>query len=87
MTKLINYYYNYFLNNNNRYLLLKSCVCLSICEGLYKKFMADGLPPIESLDEVERELYLEKATDCYEDFFKIESATKAAYVLNLITAI
>ena len=89
-TPLIAYYCSYFLDegNLNKYLLLKSGVCLKILNGLYNQFMAAGdVPQIESIDQ-ELKLRLWEQAKKHQMFpDKRKEAMIAAYVLTLITSI
>lgn len=87
MTQLIKYYYDYFIDENkNGYLLLSSAVCISICNGMYKKFMKDGIMPIELISKEQKERLWEQAKIYYGDREQRILAMKAGYVLELITS-
>jgi len=86
MQLLINYYYNYFMDDTkDGYNLLCSSVCLIILNGLYNRFVMDSIKPIEILDEEQKKRYLEQAKRFYTDKDKRIKAMKAAYTLESIT--
>lgn len=86
MQPLIQYYYNYFIDEkNDGYRLLISSVCLKICCGLYEKFVMDSIKPIEMLDEETKQKYWDKAKEYYAGETKRIEAMKTIYVLHSIT--
>mgnify|MGYP001135315266 CR=1 FL=1 len=87
MTLLIQYYYNYFLDESkDGYKLLCSSVCLKLMNELYKKFMKEGIDSIESLPKEKKEKFWEHSGKYYQDKEKRIEAVKTAYVLQLITS-
>jgi len=91
--KLILYYASYFteLNEQNKdgYLLLTSTVAIMLLHELYNKFMKDGIEPIESLSKEQKEKFWIAAKKyCTEENKNKDriKASKAAYVLSLITS-
>lgn len=86
MTKLIQYYYDYFTEpKNDGYNLLVSSVALKILNGLYDKFVMDSIKPIEMISEEEKQKYWNQALRFYAGETKRIEAMKAAYVLVSIT--
>lgn len=86
MNPIIQYYYNYFIDEkNDGFNLLCSSVCLLILNGLYNRFVMDSIKPIEMLDEEQKKRYWEQAKRFYSDKEKRIEAMKAAYTLESIT--
>jgi hypothetical protein len=86
MQPLIQYYYDYFINEkNDGYSLLVSSVCLKICGGLYDRFIMDSIKPIEMITDTEKRIYWEQAKRFYSDETTRVKAMKACYVLVSIT--
>lgn len=87
MTPLIQYYYDYFTNEkNDGYRLLCSSVCVNMLNGLYLCFMKDGIEPLENLPQERKEKLWSHAIKYYPEKEKRIRASKAGYVLELITA-
>lgn len=86
MEKLIQFFYDYFINEkNDGYLLLCSSVCLKICNGLYDKFILDSIKPIEMIDEDLKKKYWEQAIRFYQHKPTRIKAMITAYTLEQIT--
>ena len=86
MQPLIQYYYDYFINEkNDGYRLLVSSVCLKVLNGLYDRFIMDSIKPIEMLDESLKLKYWEQAKKFYTGQQQQIRAMKAAYTLESIT--
>lgn len=86
MTALIQYFYNYFIDEkNDGFLLLNGSVCLKVMNGLYDKFVLDSIKPIEMLDEEQKQKYFTQSKRFYTERPKQIEAMKAAYILESIT--
>lgn len=87
MSPLIRYYYDYFMDeNNDGYRLLCSSVCVNMLNGIYLCFMKEGIEPLESLSQEKKEMFWEQAIKYYPDTERRIRASKAAYILTLITS-
>ncbi len=67
------------------YLLIKFAVPLSILSGLYERLKSIDVPPIETLPIEEKERYWGIAKKYYQSESEAIKASKAAYILSLIT--
>lgn len=86
MNNLIQYYYNYFIDEkNDGYLLLVSSVCIKLLCGLYDKFVMDSIKPIEIIEKPLQLKYWEQAKRFYPDEPTRIKAMRAAYILTCIT--
>lgn len=85
--ELIQYYYDYFTSGkNDGWRLIGSSVCVTILSELYKKFMDNKeAEPIENLLIEQKKKYWDIAGRFYSETALRVKATKAAYVLELIT--
>lgn len=84
---IISYYYNYFTNDDNdKFILLKSSVCLIVCNGLYNKFIKEGIPTLESLPLDKKTEYWKYACMYQPSTQKRIEASRTLYVLHLISA-
>ena len=72
-------------DNKDAYLMIKSNVVLNIFYKLYNKLTLLDVPPIESLTSEEKTKYWDIAKRYYSDKDKAIKASKAAYILTLIT--
>lgn len=87
MIHVIEFFHKYFSDeNNDGYRLLNSSVCLTICEGLYTRFLKDGIEPIEELPEERKRKLYNESIKYYSSKEQIVKASKTAYVLQLITS-
>lgn len=87
MTKLIEYYYNYFLGEkNNGFLLLCSGVCISIMSSMYNKWVNNlEIQGIELLPEEQKLKFWNLACKYQTESDKRIMASQAAYALELMT--
>ena len=67
------------------YLIIKFVVPLSILSGLYERLKSIDVPPIETLTVEEKKKYWEIAKKYYESEQEAIKASKASYMLSLIT--
>jgi hypothetical protein len=81
-------YAEYFFKNGEEkgYALIQYKSVVMILCSLYRFFMLDSIPSIESLPEVDKYKYFAFGKKYYYTRNKIIEASKAAYVLSLITA-
>lgn len=87
MSPLIQYYYSYFMDeNNDGYRLLCSSVCVNMLNGIYLCFIKEGIEPLESLPQEKKQMFWEQAIKYYPDTERRMRASRAAYVLTLITS-
>ena len=88
MMPLIQYYVDYFNDeNNNGFLLLKSSVCLNVLSYLHSKFIRDNeAVELKDLPQDKKEKYWELAKQYYSETDKRTQASKTCYVLELITS-
>ena len=69
------------------YDLIKMSVPLTLMNDLYFKFMKDGgIEPIENLPKEKKQFYFDQSCKYYEFTEQRIKASKAAYVLDLITS-
>jgi len=59
---------------------------IKVLNELYDKFMKDGIPPIENLTPEEKTKYWNVAKKYHTDQVTAIKASKAAYILSLITS-
>lgn len=90
---LILYYADTFNKTNEEgkdgYFVLCSTVCIMILSELYRNFIRDGIPTLESLPKEQKEKFWIKAKIyCTEENKNKDriKASQAAYVLTLITS-
>lgn len=88
MTNLIQYYYDYFLNEkNDGYFLLKSSIALKVLFWKYGRCIEDGSAVLfVNLPQDKKEKYIEQAKRFYSEPEQVHTASKVAYMLNLITS-
>lgn len=67
------------------YLIIKFSVPLSILSGLYERLSKVDVPPIETLPIDEKKKYWSIAKQFYESESQAIIASKAAYMISLIT--
>jgi len=84
------YYANKFIElqeqGKDGYLLLSSTVCVQLLSDLYKNFLKDGVIPIESITQDKKEKYWQLAKKYWQTELEAIKASKAAYVLALISS-
>jgi hypothetical protein len=87
--KLVIFFAEYFLKlkseGKDEWLIIKSTVACGVLNETYRKFIFDGIPPIEKLTQEKKLFYYTLVCKYYEDTEQIIKASKAAYVLELIT--
>ena len=66
--------------------VLKTHVSLSVLNALYDTFIKDGIPELGTLPEITKQKYWETGCRYFEDMGDRIKASKAVYVLQLITA-
>lgn len=66
--------------------VLKTNVGISVLNSLYLKFMIDGITPMEKIPQEKKEKYWSNACKFYEEIGDRLKASKANYVLELITS-
>lgn len=66
--------------------IVNCSVPVKLLNELYDKFMLDGIPSIENLSTEEKTKYWDIAKKYHEDQETAIKASKAAYVLSLITS-
>ena len=66
--------------------VLKTHVSLSVLNALYDGFIKDGIPELGTLPEVIKQKYWEVGCKYFEEMGDRIKASKAVYVLSLITA-
>lgn len=86
--ELIQLYYDYFTNpKNDGWRLLGSSVCIIVLLELYKKFLdKKEIVSIEELPTDKKQIYWDMAGRFYQNPTYRIKASKAAYVLELITS-
>lgn len=86
--KLLEYYYHFFIDNENRTLLIKSYVCIEVMEGRYNHWLKlNEITPIEDLPGDKKQKYWDVAIMYHEGKEKRISAAKAYYALELMTGL
>lgn len=68
------------------YFIIDGRVAMQLLNELYNQFMRDGIEPIESLPEERKKKYWMIAKKYYQEKEHAIMASKAAYVLDLITS-
>ncbi len=66
--------------------VLKSYVSLSVLNALYDVFMKDGIPELGTLPQETKQKYFDIGCKYFEEMGDRIRASKAVYVLQLITA-
>ena len=86
--ELIQLYYDYFTNpKNDGWRLIGSSVCVVVLSELYKKFLDKGeIISIEELPEDKKKMFWDISGRFYETKEQRVRASKASYVLSLITS-
>ena len=79
-------FYNLEEKGGDGYLILKFSVPMHQLYLLYQKLEVSEIPPIETIDETLKLKYWNIAKTFYEDESTAVKASKAAYVLALITS-
>lgn len=82
-------YVEYFNENGEEKtfdFVLKTNVALSVLGSLYSNFMKDGVTPMENISKEKKEKYWLTACKYYEELPERLKASKAVYVLELITS-
>jgi len=74
------------LDNGSEWVIIKSSVCVKLLNELYYKFLKDEITPIEQLQEDKKWHYYNIACKFYNTKEQRVKASKAAYVLSLITS-
>ena len=84
---LIDFYLKYFQDSSHdRYLLLKSSVCLSVCNMLYELFVREGdIVSIEKIPPKKKEVLWEITKKYQTEKEKRFVAAKALYALEAMT--
>ncbi len=72
--------------NKEYWCLLKLNVPMAILTDLYEKFLRDGVEPIEKLSAEKKRYYFDISCKYYTTTTDRIKASKAAYVLELITS-
>lgn len=67
------------------YVITKGVVAIALLSGLYEKFINEGVVPLEQLPKEKKLLFWEKAKEFHEDHNERIKASKACYVLELLT--
>jgi len=84
--KLILYYCGYFLNEENKWLIFSSAVCISVLSERYRKWIKEeGIVPIENISEDEKLRFWNIAGNYHQDKDKRIMASQSAYALTLMT--
>lgn len=90
MQSMYTYYANEFVSLNEQgkdgYLLLCSTVCVKLLSELYRKFISEGIEPIENLSKEKKLKYWNAAKKYWQTEPEAIKASKACYVLDLITS-
>lgn len=68
------------------YYLIGLAIPMKLLYGLYLKFITEEIPPIENIPTEQKQKYLTIAKKYYTDLKDQIKASKAAYVLSLITS-
>lgn len=90
MQSMYMYYVNEFNDLESKgkdgYMILCSTICVKLLSELYKKFISEGVEPIETISKNLKEKYWNAAKKYYQTEPEAIKASKAAYVLSLITS-
>jgi len=86
--ELIQFYYDYFTDSkNDGWRLIGSSVCVIVLLELYKKFLDNGeIVTIEELPEDKKKMFWDISCRFYQTIEQRIRASKASYVLSLITS-
>lgn len=79
-------YYNKYGEEKLYNFVLTTRVSLSVLNSLYEGFMRDGITPMEKIPTEQKEKFWEVACRYFEELPDRLKASKACYVLSLITS-
>lgn len=82
---LVDMYFKREKDGKDPFLIIKFTVPLNALYKLYNKLSKVDVPPIESLSTEEKTKYWEIAKRYHEDKSSAILASKASYILNLLT--
>lgn len=90
MISMYAYYTNTFneleAQGKDGFILIGSTVCVHLLSDLYKTFLKDGVEPIENIPIEKKKKYWEASKKYWGTEPEAIKASKAAYVLALITS-
>lgn len=81
----VDLFYKLEKDGKDGYIMLKLSVPLKLLYNLYEKLILVDVPAIEKIPLDEKEVFWNKEKEFYTDELTAIKASKAAYVLSLIT--
>lgn len=83
---LVDLFYKLESEGKDGYLIIKLSVPLKLLYELYEKLIKVDVPPIETIPINQKEIFWNKAKQFYTNELQAIKASKAVYMLNLITS-